>query len=104
MPTTTPSSTVAFPRPWDIDRMATASATVGRTKLGSGAVGWVPLICGAAALVIPWLLYTGLFLYEFYVKGSFLQDAGWFVFLMSEGGLSLRDPLALGAHSFLGTH
>jgi hypothetical protein len=103
MPTIMPSSIGAPPRLGN-DGMVSAAAIVRATGPGARAAKWMPLVCGAATLAVPWAFFTALFLYEFYVKGSFLQDAGWFAFLMSEGGLSLRDPLALGAHSFLGTH
>jgi hypothetical protein len=62
------------------------------------------LLAGVAVFAIPFAAFTGLVLYQFYVKGSFLLDCGWFAFVMSARDLSLPNPTALGGGSFFGTH
>ena len=57
-----------------------------------------------AAFAVPFVGFTAFFLYQFYVKGSFLLDAGYLAFLMSEGGLRLASPITLGGGSFFTSH
>src|SRR5579863_4774884 len=62
------------------------------------------LLAAAATVAIPFAAFAGLVLYQFYVKGSFLLDSGWFAYVMSAGDLSLPNPAALGGGSFFATH
>ncbi len=65
---------------------------------------WVALAVGTVVLAVPFAAYTSFVLYQFYTKGSFLLDSGWFAFVMSAHDLRLANPLALGGGSFFATH
>lgn len=62
------------------------------------------LFAAVAVFAIPFAAFTGLVLYQFYVKGSFLLDSGWFAYVMSADGLGLPNPASLGGGSFFTTH
>ncbi|HTT78648.1 MAG TPA: hypothetical protein VMF86_03120 [Stellaceae bacterium] len=60
----------------------------------------------AALLVIgvPFAAFTSLVLYHFYIRGSFVLDAGLQGFLLSHGGLRLPYPAALGGGLYWRSH
>lgn len=61
-------------------------------------------MAGFVVFAVPFAAYTGLVLHQFYVKGSFLQDAGWFAFVMAASDLRLPNPQSLGGGSFFAVH
>ncbi len=65
---------------------------------------WLGVLAGAAAFGVPFAFFTGLVLHQFYVKGSFLLDAGWFAYVMSVADPRLPNPLSLGGGSFFAVH
>jgi hypothetical protein len=53
---------------------------------------------------VPFAAFTSLVLYHFYVRGSFVLDAGLQAFLLSHGGLRLPYPAALGGGTYWRSH
>jgi hypothetical protein len=74
-----------------------AAARVDRAA-GSEALWAVP--AAGIVLAVPFVAYTGLVLYHFYVRGSFVMDSGMEAFLLSRSGLRLVNPASLGGGSF----
>ena len=62
------------------------------------------LLAGGVALAVPFAAFAALTLHHFYVRGSFLLDAGWTAYLVSHGGLLLPYPTALGGDSYYNWH
>jgi hypothetical protein len=60
----------------------------------------------AAIVVIgvPFAAFTSLVLYHFYMRGSFVLDAGLQAFLLSHGGFRLPYPAALGGGLYWRSH
>ena len=56
------------------------------------------------AVGIPFVAFTNLTLFHFYVRGSFVLDSGLLASLMWHGDAALTQPASLGGASFLGTH
>ena len=55
-------------------------------------------------MAVPFAAFAALTLHHFYVRGSFLLDAGWTAYLVSHGGLLLPYPKALGGDSYYNWH
>ncbi len=65
----------------------------------------VRLLPAAIAVIgVPFAAFTSLVLYHFYVRGSFVLDAGLQAFLLSHGGLRLPYPAALGGGLYWRSH
>ncbi|HTV88850.1 MAG TPA: hypothetical protein VME41_07535 [Stellaceae bacterium] len=62
------------------------------------------LPAAAAVAGVPFAAFTGLVLYHFYLRGSFVLDAGLQVSLLSHGGWRLPYPAALGGGSYWRSH
>ena len=57
----------------------------------------------AAVFVVPFLAYATSILHIFYIRGSSFYDAGWYAYLIHDGGLSLDNPHYVGG-SYFGIH
>jgi hypothetical protein len=65
----------------------------------------VRLLPAAIAVIgVPFAAFTSLVLYHFYMRGSFVLDAGLQAFLLSHGSLSLRYPASLGGGLYWRSH
>jgi len=70
-------------------------------------VRWEDVGIAAAAMLaigIPFVAFTNLVLFHFYVRGSFVLDSGLLASLMWHGDATLTQPASLGGGSFFGTH
>lgn len=83
------------------DRPSGAAASIPRSA--RFATGWAVSAAGVV-LGVPFAAFVSLVLYHFYVRGSFVLDAGLEAYLISHGGLRLAYPQALGDGSYLRSH
>src|SRR5262245_13075900 len=70
-------------------------------------VRWENVSIAAAAILavgIPFLAFTNLVLFHFYVRGSFVLDTGLLASLVWHSNAALSQPASLGGGSFFGTH
>lgn len=70
-------------------------------------VRWGDVGIAAAAMLaigIPFVAFTNLVLFHFYVQGSFVLDSGLLASLMWHADAALTQPASLGGGSFFGTH
>jgi uncharacterized membrane protein len=63
---------------------------------------WLAGLAALAVFGVPFAAYTIFMLYQLYVRGSFLADVGWQVFVAANGGVRL--PLALGSDRYFIGH
>ena len=70
-------------------------------------VRWENVSIAAAAVLavgIPFVAFTNLVLFHFYVRGSFVLDTGLLASLVWHSNAALSQPASLGGGSFFGTH
>src|SRR5580765_4518081 len=68
---------------------------------------WEDVGIAAAAMLaigIPFVAFTNLVLFHFYVRGSFVLDSGLLASLMWHSNAALTQPASLGGGSYFGTH
>jgi hypothetical protein len=53
---------------------------------------------------VPLVIFAAIILHHFYVTGSFMLDAGWTAYLITNGGLHLFYPTSLGSISYFAFH
>src|SRR5882757_7397286 len=66
-------------------------------------VRWEDVGIAAAAMLaigIPFVAFSNLVLFHFYVRGSFVLDSGLLASLMWHGNATLTQPASLGGGSF----
>jgi hypothetical protein len=62
------------------------------------------IAAGIACVGLPFLAYTRLILFSFYVQGSFLLDSGLFAVLLWHSDAVLTQPASAGGGSYLAVH
>jgi hypothetical protein len=85
----------------------TKAGPLGATWSTSPPARWEGVGIAAAAMLaigIPFVAFTNLVLFHFYVRGSFVLDTGLLASLMWHGNAALTQPESLGGASFFGTH
>jgi hypothetical protein len=61
-------------------------------------------VAGSIAIGLPFVAFTRLVLFHFYVRGSFLLDSGLLASLLWHSDAALTQPESLGGASFFATH
>jgi hypothetical protein len=83
-------------------------SSAGRPRLGLFvSVRWEQVNLAAAGMLaigIPFVAFTNLVLFHFYVRGSFVLDSGLLASLMWHTDALLSQPASVGGGSYFGTH
>src|SRR5437899_5235757 len=87
----------------DIARVGSGLARIANLLTEGRAARWAPAVALLVAGV-PFVAFTTLVLYHFYIKGAFFWDSGLLAFLMSAADPRLLTPAVFGGESFYATH
>jgi hypothetical protein len=83
-------------------------SSAGWPRLGiSVSIRWEQVSLAAAGMLaigIPFVAFTNLVLFHFYVRGSFVLDSGLLASLMWHTDALLSQPASVGGGSYFGTH